>query len=71
MQFRLLPKYTDGLISTSKPNNAKETFDIFDKAALEEGKDPATLEKIGKPKISYSEEYNEAVRSCEFWGSSL
>ena len=41
------------------------------KPALEEGKDPATLEKIAKPKISYSEEYDEAVRSCEFWRSSL
>jgi coenzyme F420-dependent glucose-6-phosphate dehydrogenase len=38
-------KHTDGLISTSKPDNAKETFDVFDKAAIEEGKDPATLEK--------------------------
>lgn len=69
--IQVAAKYTDGLISTSKPDNAKETFDIFDKAALEEGKDPATLEKIAKPKISYSEEYDEAVRSCEFWRSSL
>ena len=69
--IQVAAKYTDGLISTSKPDNAKETFNIFDKAALEEGKDPATLEKIAKPKISYSEEYDEAVRSCEFWRSSL
>jgi alkanesulfonate monooxygenase SsuD/methylene tetrahydromethanopterin reductase-like flavin-dependent oxidoreductase (luciferase family) len=64
-------KYADGLISTSKPDNAKETFDVFDKAAIEEGKDPATLEKIAKPKISYSEDYDEAVRACEFWRTSL
>ena len=69
--IQVAAKYTDGLISTSNPDNAKETFDIFDKAALEERKDPATLEKIAKPKISYSEEYDEAVRSCEFWRSSL
>lgn len=69
--IQVAAKYTDGLISTSKPNNAKETFDIFDKAAIEEGKDPAALEKIAKPKISYSEDYDEAVRSCEFWRSSL
>jgi hypothetical protein len=31
----------------------------------------ATLEKIAKPKVSYSEDYDEAVRSCEFWRSSL
>ena len=41
------------------------------KLLFEEGKNPATLEKIAKPKISYSEEYDEAVRSCEFWRSSL
>ena len=69
--IQVAARYTDGLISTSKPNNAKETFDIFDKAALEEGKDPATLEKIAKPKISYSEDYDEAVSSCEFWRASL
>ena len=60
-------KLTDGLITTSKPNNSSETFDIFDKAAREVGKDPNKLEKIGKPVISYSEDYDKAFRSCEFW----
>jgi coenzyme F420-dependent glucose-6-phosphate dehydrogenase len=69
--IQVAARYTDGLISTSKPDNAKETFDILDKAAAEEGKDPKTLEKIAKPKISYSEDYDEAVHSCEFWRSSL
>jgi coenzyme F420-dependent glucose-6-phosphate dehydrogenase len=69
--IQVAAKYTNGLISTSKPDNAKETFDIFDKAAAEKGKDPTILEKIAKPKISYSEDYDEAVRSCEFWRSSL
>jgi coenzyme F420-dependent glucose-6-phosphate dehydrogenase len=69
--IQVAAKYTDGLISTSKPDNAKETFDIFDKAAIEEGRNPVTLEKIAKPKISYSEDYDEAVSSCEFWRASL
>jgi coenzyme F420-dependent glucose-6-phosphate dehydrogenase len=69
--IQVAAKYTNGLISTSRPNNAKETFDIFDKAAIEEGKDPTILEKIAKPKISYSEDYDEAVSSCEFWRASL
>jgi coenzyme F420-dependent glucose-6-phosphate dehydrogenase len=69
--IKVAARYTDGLITTSKPDNAKETFDIFDKAAVEEGKDPMNLEKIAKPKISYSEDYDDAVRSCEFWRSSL
>jgi coenzyme F420-dependent glucose-6-phosphate dehydrogenase len=63
-------RLTDGLITTSKPNNSDEAFDIFNKAAREVGKDPDTLEKIAKPKISYSEDYDEAFKSCEFWRSS-
>jgi alkanesulfonate monooxygenase SsuD/methylene tetrahydromethanopterin reductase-like flavin-dependent oxidoreductase (luciferase family) len=68
---QIAAKYTDGLISTAKPDNAEETFNLFDKAAIQEGKDPKALEKIAKPKISYSEDYEEAVRSCDFWRSSL
>jgi coenzyme F420-dependent glucose-6-phosphate dehydrogenase len=64
-------KNTDGLITTSKPDNAKKTFDIFNKAATEEGKNPDSLEKIAKPKISYSEDYDKALKSTEFWRASL
>ena len=28
------------------------------------------LEKIAKPKISYSEDYDKAFKSCEFWRNS-
>ncbi len=62
--------YTDGLITTSKPNNSKEVFDKFDQAAKAAGKDPTKLEKIGKPKISYSEDYDEAFKSTYFWRAS-
>jgi coenzyme F420-dependent glucose-6-phosphate dehydrogenase len=62
--------YTDGLITISKPNNSKEVFDKFDQAAKAAGKDPTKLEKIGKPKISYSEDYDEAFKSTYFWRAS-
>jgi alkanesulfonate monooxygenase SsuD/methylene tetrahydromethanopterin reductase-like flavin-dependent oxidoreductase (luciferase family) len=58
------------LITTSKPNNCNEVFDLFNKAAKEVGKDPNILEKIAKPKISYSEDYDKAFKSCEFWRTS-
>ena len=64
-------KYTDGLITVTKPDKSKEIFDIFDKAAVEEGKDHNSLEKIAKPKISYSEDYDKALKSAEFWRASL
>ena len=64
-------KYTDGLITLAKPDKANETFELFDKAALKEGKDPGSLNKIAKPKISYSEDYDKALKSIEFWRASL
>jgi coenzyme F420-dependent glucose-6-phosphate dehydrogenase len=64
-------KYTDGLITIEKPDKSKEIFDIFDKAAIEIGKNPNHLEKIAKPKISYSEDYDKAFKSTEFWRASL
>ena len=64
-------KHTDGLITVTKPNKSKEIFEIFDKAANEEGKDQKSLEKITKPKISYSEDYDKALKSTEFWRASL
>jgi coenzyme F420-dependent glucose-6-phosphate dehydrogenase len=60
-------KYTDGLITTTKPDGAKEVFDIFDNAALEVNRDPVLLQKIAKPKVSYSEDYEKAFKACEFW----
>ena len=64
-------KYTDGLITLAKPDKSNETFEIFDKAAVKEGKDPNSMEKIAKPKISYSEDYDKALKSTEFWRASL
>ena len=64
-------KYTDGLITVTKPDKSKEIFAIFDKAANEEAKEPKSLEKIAKPKISYSEDYDRALKSTEFWRASL
>jgi G6PDH family F420-dependent oxidoreductase len=64
-------KYTDGLITVTKPDKSKEIFEIFDKAANEEANEPKSLEKIAKPKISYSEDYDKALKSTEFWRASL
>ena len=44
---------------------------MFDKAAVKEGKDPNWMEKIGKPLMSYSEDYDKALKSTEFWRASL
>ena len=68
---RVAGRFTDGLITVQKPDKSKEIFDIFDKSASEQGKDPSSLEKIAKPKISYSEDYDKALKATEFWRASL
>jgi alkanesulfonate monooxygenase SsuD/methylene tetrahydromethanopterin reductase-like flavin-dependent oxidoreductase (luciferase family) len=60
-------KYTDGLITISKPDKVKEMFDLFDKTATEEGREPKSLQKIGKTMISFSEDYDKAFKASEFW----
>jgi len=60
-------EYTDGLITTSKPEGVKEIFEIFDNAAKKANKDINSLEKIAKPKVSYSEDYDKAFKAAEFW----
>jgi coenzyme F420-dependent glucose-6-phosphate dehydrogenase len=69
--IRIAGQYTDGLITVQKPDKSKETFGIFDKSASEQGKDPSSLEKIAKPKVSYSEDYDKAFKTTEFWRASL
>src|SRR5438093_12250079 len=59
--------YSDCLITTSKPDESNEIFDVFDNAAREADKSPDSLQKIAKPKVSYSEDYEQAFKSCEFW----
>ena len=34
---------------------------------MKQVRDPIKLEKIGKPRISYSEDYDKAFKSSEFW----
>ena len=45
-------------------------LDLFDKSAKDAGKDPFSLEKIAKPKICYSTDYDKACY-IEFWRATL
>jgi coenzyme F420-dependent glucose-6-phosphate dehydrogenase len=60
-----------GLITFLKPNEAKEVFDDFDKAAKDAGKDPSSLEKIAEYKVSFHEDYDKAFESATFWRATL
>ncbi|HYZ59122.1 MAG TPA: TIGR03557 family F420-dependent LLM class oxidoreductase, partial [Nitrososphaeraceae archaeon] len=68
---KVAAQYTDGLITYLKPDKAKEVLAQFDKAARASGRNPQSLEKIAEYKVSYSEDYDRAFESTNFWRATL
>lgn len=68
---KVAAQYTDGLITYLKPDKAKEVLTGFDKAARASGRNPQSLEKIAEYKVSYSEDYDRAFESTNFWRATL
>jgi coenzyme F420-dependent glucose-6-phosphate dehydrogenase len=64
-------KYSDGLITVTKADQSREILDTFNKSAEDVGKDPSSLERIAKPKICYSSDYDKAFKYMEFWRATL
>ena len=64
---KIAAKHSDGLITISKPDKVKEMFDIFDKAILEENKEPNSFSNRSKRRHPYSEDYDRAFKASEFW----
>jgi coenzyme F420-dependent glucose-6-phosphate dehydrogenase len=64
-------KYSDGLITFVKPKDSKKIFKIFNAEAKRNGKDPKSLHKIAEYKVSYSEDYDKAFNSSNFWRATL
>jgi len=64
---RIAGRHCDGMITFLKPGKVKEILDVFDKTAQESGKDPSKLAKIAEYKVSYSQDYNNALESIKFW----
>jgi coenzyme F420-dependent glucose-6-phosphate dehydrogenase len=63
--------HCDGLITVTKADQSREILDQFNKSAKDAGKDPFSLEKIAKPKICYSTDYDKAFKYIEFWRATL
>jgi len=68
---RIAGNHCDGLITFLKPDKVAKIFRAFDKAAQENGKDPARLAKIAEYKVSFSEDYDSAFESTKFWRATL
>jgi coenzyme F420-dependent glucose-6-phosphate dehydrogenase len=69
---RIAAKYADGIITYLKPNEARSLLSIFNETAEDkERKEASSLAKIVEYKISYSEDYDSALRSANFWRGTL
>jgi coenzyme F420-dependent glucose-6-phosphate dehydrogenase len=69
---KVAAKYSDGLISYLRPDEAGKTvLRVFDSAAEKEGRDVDSLEKIAEYKVSFSEDYDKAFKSSMFWRATL
>lgn len=68
---KVAAQYSDGLITYLKPEKAKDVLIRFDKAARTSGRNPQSLEKIAEYKVSYSEDYDRAFESTNFWRATL
>ena len=68
---RVAAKYSDGLITFLKPKDSKNIIEIFDTEARKNGKNLRSLQKIAEYKVSYSEDYEQALNSSKFWRATL
>ncbi|MCY1155699.1 MAG: putative F420-dependent glucose-6-phosphate dehydrogenase, partial [Nitrososphaera sp.] len=68
---KVAAKYSDGLISNLQPAEAGELLRVFDSTAEKEGRGLGSLEKIAEYKVSFSEGYDEALKSASFWRATL
>jgi coenzyme F420-dependent glucose-6-phosphate dehydrogenase len=68
---KVAAKYSDGLISYLQPVEAGKLLRVFDSTAEKEWRDLDSLEKIAEYKVSFSEDYDVAFKSANFWRATL
>jgi coenzyme F420-dependent glucose-6-phosphate dehydrogenase len=64
-------KFSDGLITFLKPDESRKVLDVFNDTVRKENKNLNSLEKIAEYKISFSEDYEKAFESTNFWRATL
>jgi coenzyme F420-dependent glucose-6-phosphate dehydrogenase len=65
-------KYSDGLITFLKAKESGKIIDVFNKAIIKNGRNNInSVEKIAEYKVSYSDNYEQALNSSKFWRSTL
>jgi coenzyme F420-dependent glucose-6-phosphate dehydrogenase len=65
-------KYSDGLITFLRAKESHDIIEIFDKAIIKKNNgENNNIEKIAEYKVSYSEDYEQALNSSRFWLATL
>ncbi len=68
-------KYSDGLITFLKARESRKILDVFDrtvkKGAEGDSNNNDSKQKIAEYKVSYSENYDQAFKSSNFWRATL
>ena len=72
---QIAAKYADGIITYLNPTEAENILNLFNETADKEGRakeqNISSLPKIAEYKVSYSEDYDSALRSANFWRGTL
>ena len=68
---QIAAKHADGLITYLKPEEARDSLNLFNSIVKKPGRDPSAYPKIAEYKISYSEDYDSALQSATFWRGTL
>ncbi len=68
---KVAAKYSDGLITYLKPEEAKDALSAFDSEVKKQGRASEGLEKLAEFKVSFAEDYDRAFESTKFWRATL
>src|ERR671922_562438 len=66
---KVAARYADGLITYLNPQESAKALETFDKTVEESGL--SQKPKIAEYKVSFSDDYNKALKSAYFWRATL
>jgi coenzyme F420-dependent glucose-6-phosphate dehydrogenase len=68
---RIAAKYSDGLITYLNPGEAGKVLETFDKMVQKNSDSNRQKPKIAEYKVSFSDDYDDALKSTYFWRATL
>ena len=68
---KIAAKYSDGLITYLDPEKVSKVIETFDKTVLQNNDRSKKKPKIGEYKMSFSDDYDKALKATYFWRATL